>query len=77
MSDKTIVLCSKGSSFIESMVYARGRMTVRFKGNKSKYHYFFVPYNTFLKVATSESIGRAFGQEIKGVFPSKKITQGE
>lgn len=75
MSDKTLVLCSKGSSFIDTMSYSAGRMTVKFKGNESKYHYFFVPYNVFLGVATAESVGAAFGSQIKGVYPSKKITK--
>lgn len=76
MADKTLVLCKKGSSFIDSMTYSTGRLTVKFQGNENtRYHYFFVPYNVFMKVATSESVGAAFNSEIKGVYPTKKVTR--
>ena len=65
--------CGLKSSFVSNVTYNPGRLTVVFKGNTSKYEYFFVPKAVFHKLRKSESVGATYCALVKGVYPCRKV----
>jgi hypothetical protein len=71
-----VFLCSQLSSFVASVAYGPGRLTVVFKSGADQpaaYEYFFVPRKLFKSLTKAKSVGKFYGKNIKGKFPNRKV----
>jgi hypothetical protein len=64
------------SSNVLGLSYSRKTrvMTVVFRSGLSMYRYYDVPFNTYVKVLKSSSIGKSLNTLIKGTYTYERVT---